>query len=224
LLYEGAEMPFMTITGVDITSHDASAGFAIYFSPCPPSDELPAVWLDLHVADEYYQDCEDDTRRKFLTDAATGSRYIRLRPHKGIRLVTTEHIGLDCNHTAVVVNVAGKAKHGLIVAPGKIDPGFHPRQLVLVVYNQSDRTILLRGGDKIACVAFARLSTTSKATTSRGHANGTLPDFEVPRWRRVANWLANRDYTGLAYDVLKIAIGAAIALFGAWLASRFKWK
>lgn len=217
-------MPFMTITATDLVSDDTSGGFAIYFAPRPPEDQLPTVWLDLHVADAYYQDCEDETRREFLTPSAGGTKYIRLRPHKGVRLVTIEQIGLDCSHTAVVLNVAGKAKHGLIVAPGKIDPGFNPRPLVLVVYNQSDRIILLRGGDKIACVAFAQISTTSKPTTSKGHADGVFPDFEVHAWRRVVKWVVGRDYVALAYDVLKIAIGAAVALLGAWLAWRFKWK
>jgi hypothetical protein len=217
-------MPFMTITGADLISDDASGGFAIYFAPRPPADQLPTVWLDLHVADEYYQDCDDETRRKFLTGSNGGPGYLRLRPHKGVRLVTIEQIGLDCNHTAVVLNVAGKAKHGLIVAPGKIDPGFNPRALVLVVYNQSDRTIRLRGGDKIACVAFAQISAPSKATQSKGHASDIFPDFEARRWRRVVKWMATRDYLAFTYEVLKIAIGAGVALFCGWLAWHFKWK
>lgn len=216
-------MPFMTITEAELSSDDASRGFKVYFSPRPPAEQFPTVWFDLHVSDEYYQHCEDDSRNKFLTDA-NGVKYIRLRAHKGVRLVTSEVVGLDCNHTAVVVNVASKAKHGLIVAPGKIDPGFNPRALVLVVYNQSNRTILLRGGDKIACVAFAQTSASSKATSSKGHVNDVFPDFEARRWRRLINWLKSRDYAGFAYDVLKIVVGAALALIGVWVARRLGWK
>jgi hypothetical protein len=216
-------VPFMTITEAELSSDDVSQGFKVYFSPRPPADHLPTVWLDLHVSEEYYQHCEDDGRRKFVTNA-NGVKYIRLRPHKGVRLVTSEIVGLDCNHTAVVVNVASKAKHGLIVAPGKIDPGFDPRPLVLVVYNQSNRTILLRGADKIACVAFAQTSVSSKATSSKGHVNDVFPDFEARRSRRFMNWLQSLDYTGFAYDVLKILVGAALALVGVWIAWRLKWK
>lgn len=217
-------MSFMTITETDLTSHDASGGFAIYFAPRPASDQLPTVWLDLHVSDEYYQECENERRRKFRTDSSNGTRYVRLRPHKGVRLITVENVGLDCNHTGVVVNVAGKAKHGLIVAPGKIDPGFNPRPLVLVVYNQSDRTILLRGGDKIACVAFAKFVGPAKPTMSKGHVHDAFPDFELPAWRRAVNSVRSWDYLGFGYDVLKIVIGAALAFLGAWLVWRFKLK
>lgn len=210
-------MSFRAIQLADLTHGNAAGGYVIYFSPLPVGLEYPTVWLDLHIAGDYYHACEDEnTKRKFKQDHA-GRKYIRLGPREGVRLYTEERIGLDSNHTAVVTNIASRAKHGLIVAPGKIDPGFNPARLILVVFNQSGRACKLHVADKIASIAFAQASGPCVPTASAGHANGGLPDFEVPRRQQVLAWLVSRDYPKFLGDVLRMLMAAGLALLGAWL-------
>ena len=149
-------MGFLTLTEGNVSSDDPSQGFTVFISPKPTGDALPAVWVDLHVSDGYFQGTDDTTmRRSFRTCKSTGNKYIWIVPKSGIRLVTQEQVGCNKKHTGIVVNVASRAKHGLILAPGKVDPGFAPNPLVLVVFNQSSRRVRLWAGDKIACVAFS---------------------------------------------------------------------
>lgn len=216
-------MAFLTLTADLLTCDNAATGYAIYFSPSPPTATLPTVWLDLHATGDYYQECENERRLKFKPADASGRRYIRIGPQKGIRLITAEQVGLDCLHIGVVVNVASRAKHGLIVAPGKIDPGFNPHPLVLVVYNQSERTILLHEGDKIACVAFAELSEPARASLSKGHADGDYPDFEQALFQRFVKWFTARNYDRMFYGFLVPLLSALLGAFlGVWFAKHLK--
>lgn len=211
-------MSFLAIQETDLSSGDAAKGYKIYFSPLPSAAIYPTVWLDLHIGGDYYQDCEDDrTRREYQPPDKTGKPWVRIGPRRGVRLYTEERIGIDCNHTAVVTNVAGRAKHGLIVAPGKIDPGFDPNRLVLVVFNQSNRHCTLHVRDKIASIAFAQTTTPCSPTVSRGHANGLLPDFDVRMLQKIWNWIASRDYQHFCFEILKLMIAAGLALLVAWL-------
>ncbi len=211
-------MSFLAIRETDLSSGDAASGYSIYFSPPSASAAYPTVWLDLHIGGDYYQVCEDDhTRREFGPPDHSGKPWVRIGPRRGVRLYTEERIGLDCRHTAVVTNVAGRAKHGLIVAPGKIDPGFNQNRLVLVVFNQSSRHCTLHVGDKIASIAFAETTEVCAPTPSRGHANGFLTDFENSAPRRFWNWAVSRDYQRLGFEVLKLTIAAGLALLAAWL-------
>ena len=207
-------MAFLTLTQDQLSCDNAAKGYAIYFAPPPKKGELPTVWLDLHAAGDYYQECEDEVRRKFEPADSGKGRHIRIAPHRGVRIITLEHVGLDCNHVGLVVNVASRAKHGLIVAPGKIDPGFNPRPLVLVVYNQSERAIFLHEGDKIASVAFAKISAPAIPSLSKGHANGDYPDFEPRIAQRFKRWIAGLNYDRILYDLL---VPLLSALLGAWL-------
>src|SRR6185312_5723652 len=114
-------MSFITLTEQSVSSGDASLGFETYISPPPPGADLPTVWVDLHLSGAFYQKCEDDLTRRALSVAKDGRKYVIVRPRRGVRLVTQEAVGTNRYHCAVVVNVASRAKHGLIVAPGKVD-------------------------------------------------------------------------------------------------------
>jgi len=208
---------FRAIQQSDLTHGNAAGGYVIYFSPLPAEGNYPTIWLDLHIAGEYYHVCEDESTRQEFTQDQSGRKYLRLGPREGVRLYTEERVGLDNNHTAVVTNIASRAKHGLIVAPGKIDPGFNPARLILVVFNQSGRACKLYVGDKIASIAFAQTSGACAATTSTGHANESISDFEVRRRQRIVRWLASRDYVKFGGDILRMLVAAGFALLGAWL-------
>lgn len=210
-------MPFLVVDQSRLKSGDAASGYDVFFSPPPSQDELPTVWLDLHVGGEEFQACEDDhKRRPFLRDDKP-QPYVRIRPRRGVRLFTREMIGLGKRHTAIVMNVAGRAKHGLIVAPGKIDPGFNPAPLVLVVFNQSSRVIKLRVGEKIACLAFAELPTDARPTDSRGHALSPVgSDFESRSIRRLASWFAAADWVVIRNEALRV-IGTIAAFYATYM-------
>jgi dUTPase len=209
---------FLLILNDFLSSGDAGKGYHVYFSPPPGAELLPTIWLDLHIAGDYYQLCEDDSiKRQFQISRITGKPFVRIPPRRGVRLYTEEVIGTDGRHMGIVTNIAGKAKHGIIVAPGKIDPGFLPNKLVLVTFNQSNSNVILNVGDKIAAVAFAQISGECKPTGSHGHFDGQLPAYDVSGRRKLLMWLASMDYSALAYDVLKMVIAAGLALIGAGL-------
>jgi dUTPase len=213
---------FKAVHKADLCDGDAAKGYVIYFSPVPQEQEFPTVWLDLHIGGETYQRSEDDLhRRGFRRPDDSGRKWVRIGPRECIRLQTAESVGIDSAHTAVVTNVAGRAKHGLIVAPGKVDPGFNPAPLVLVVFNQSGRACALHVGDKIAAIAFAEVTEKCVPTTSRGHAQGGLPDFELSRRQRLAMWSASLPYGKIAGEILKLVIAALLALLVAYLVYRF---
>jgi dUTPase len=180
-------MSFRTITQGCIPNMQDGMGYEIYFSPCPPADVLPTAWLDLHVAEDGYHDCGYERGREFKI-SQDKRKYVRIRPHRAIRVSTAETVGLDCNHIAIITNAAGKAKHGLIVATGKVDPGFARNRLTIVVYNQAERAVDLFAGDKIACIAFARISEVAKATNSLGHGGSLYPYYAPSVRERLRRW------------------------------------
>lgn len=206
-------MTFLAIKANDLSSSNQSTGFKIYFSPLPNDVAYPTAWLDLHIGDDYYQDCEDDRVKKpFRSADGNGRKYVKIGPRKGIRLYTAESIGLNCDYTAVVTNTAGRAKSGLIVAPGKIDPGFSPRPLVLVVFNQAKRHQFLYAGDKIASVAFASLTESCQPTTSHGHIEGFISDFDLPLWDKIRARLSSFLYRDHGNSIAFLIISALLLL------------
>lgn len=218
-------MTYLTLEHASLNSGSVSGGYQVYFSPSPPVVSFPAVWLDLHVGGDTYQACEDQYRRRPFRSSGPGQGYVRIRPHHSVRVTTVERVGLDQDHTAIVVNVASRAKHGLIVATGKVDPGFNPAPLLLVIYNQSDRPIKLRAGERIAAIAFAKLSATALPTSSTGHAQAPLGgDFEPPFFARVFERFRNADWSTLAWDTTKLIIAAVLTLSTLYLAYILGWR
>lgn len=218
-------MTFLALKAADVSSGAVAAGFSIYFSPLPDVHAFPVVWLDLHVGGDSYQACEEQYRRRAFKASAPGEGFATIRAYQSIRVTTKERVGLDVNHTAIVVNVASRAKHGLIVATGKIDPGFNPAPLLLVIHNQSSRPIKLRVGDKIAAIAFAKASAEAAATTSPGHALAPLgADFEPPLSAKLLERLRNVEWSTLAWDAAKLFIAAALTLLTIYVAYMLGWR
>ena len=133
-------MSFATVTNANLSSGDVSVGFEIYVDPPPPEDVLPTVWLDLHLSGTRFEKCENEKVWHEFKEGENDERYVKIKPGRALRIYTEESIGTSSNHTAVVVNVVSKSKVGLIIAPGKVDPGFRPQKLLLVVFNHSRRT------------------------------------------------------------------------------------
>jgi deoxycytidine triphosphate deaminase len=210
-------MSFITIaSGTLTTANPGGKGFPIYFAPLRKDNEdmLPTTWLDLHIGGKDYQECEkDEITRKFNKIAIKEKggevkRYVTISPRKAVRLWTEEVIGTDERHTAIFTNIASRAKHGLLVTPGKMDPGWCPTPLLLVVSNQSARPIRLYVGEKIAAIAFAKIDADAKPSKSIGNACGdAYPDYEIGKVERLSDWLEYRDYR---YDLIKYLLFPAL--------------
>lgn len=117
----------------------------------------------------------------------------------------------------MVVNVAGMAVKGFSVAPGKIDPGFRPGQLVLVVTNPSKRSIDLKEGDKIAAIAFAQTSEECAPTKSRGWADRKIEGYSSSSLDRLMDRLRREDFFDIIKTLLIVAVGSAITLLVQYL-------
>ena len=175
----------------------------IFFSPIPSDRNIfPTAWLDLHVAslrDElWYEFCGSNGRHPFKD--RDGVRFVPIPPRKSVRLQTMETIGIHTRITGLVAQTYSVATRGLLVTVGKIDPGYSPGKLALIVTNNTSRPLKVRAGDKIVCVAFAQTTGGSLPTTSLGWANTrvedslTIPDRFVSILRRMID---GREVTGL---------------------------
>lgn len=193
------------------------SGSGVIFSPPPAAETLRTVWLDLHVSERGYQNCRNDILRPFLQ--GKGFRYVRIRPGRAIRVFTAEDVGVDQNHVAIITNVASQARHGLILATGKVDPGFRGNPLLLVVYNQSNLAVDLKVGAKIASVAFARCDREARATASGGHGlPAPLPDYAPSRLTSFKAWWAEQVYPNLGSTLLRLVSTLIAGLIGALIA------
>lgn len=206
-------MPYIALTN-EILSGDIAKGYKIYFRPKPADDVLPTVWADLHVWGGGYHLCDEgDLIRRFnKKDDKSGRPFVKIPPLTAYRFYTEETIGVDNETTAVVSNVASKAKHGLIIAPGKIDPGFKPTRFALVIFNQSNKSIKIQEGDKIASVAFVNSSGECKPTQSTGHFDPNFPDYEIGPLKNVWQWAKSRDYAKFV-ETLIVAAATAYLVY-----------
>ncbi len=219
-------MSFETLTSNNVAAGSQSAGFEMYLDPPIPVTELPTVWVDLHIGEGGWQRCEERDKWRAFQTAPDGRLSAIVRPGRGIRLTTHERVGTDLSHTAIVVNVASQASRGLIVAPGKVDPGFDPSPLGVVVFNQSRRAMRLHAGDKIAALAFVRVPSPAMATISRGYGSvrPAIPAVELRWWERATTWLARREWRDIGFEILKIVAAAIISLVALWVAVHLGWQ
>lgn len=188
----------------------------IFFSPLPSLKihEYPALWLDLHLSGDGYEICGEDKKLKFKRH--NGILVISIRPGGSLRFKTVETIGIQNVVTGIVVNVAGMAVRGLSVAPGKVDPGFKPSQLILVVTYLSKRSIDLREGDKIAAISFAQTGECAP-TKSRGWADRKIEGYSRSSWDRFKDRMQGIDILDILKNLFVAALGAAIALLVQYL-------
>lgn len=194
-------MSFATVTNANLSSGDVSVGFDIYVDPPPPEDVLPTVWLDLHLSGTRFEKCENEKVWHEFKEGENDEHYVKIKPGRALRIYTEKSIGTSSNHTAVVVNVVGKSKFGLIIAPGKVDPGFRPQKLLLVVFNHSRRTYILKAGDVIASIAFSELPTEAKNTLSHGYDKSS--SHYEPTWiEKLRDWFSGVDLPKIIATVL----------------------
>ncbi len=208
-------MSFLALLKEDLTEDDAhlqSGEAKVFISPMPSikQNEYPTIWIDLHLAGDSYEICGKDIKHNFKKN--NESLIISIRSGRSLRLKTTEKIGIGRGLTGIVVNNAGLAVRGLFLAPGKVDPGYRPSELTLVVTNHARRSIDLKAGDKIATIAFAQASAECAPTKSSGWANRKIDGYTLSTCERIRDRLRNIDIFDTAMTLLIGAIGAALAL------------
>lgn len=182
----------------------------IFFSPLPQLQEhkYPVVWLDLHLSGDYYEICGKDFRLNFKRQ--NGDKYVSIPPGRGFRFITNEKIGVKKDVTAIIVNSAGNAVRGLWAAPGKVDPGFCPEQLTLVMINKSKRSIDLKVGDKIATIAFAQVNGECAPYDSIGWAKRRIDNsYSKTRWDRFKNMWNFDLFIKIIYPILIVSVTLA---------------
>lgn len=212
-------MSFFALQKDDLTDDEAKfqrGEGIVFFSPLPSLkyNEYPTVWLDLYLSGDGYEICGEDKKLKFKR--RNGESVISIHPGGSLRFKTVETIGIQNFVTGIVVNIAGMAVKGLSVAPGKVDPGFKPSQLILVVTNLSKRSIDLREGDKIAAIAFAQTGKCAP-TKSRGWADRKIEGYSRSSWDRFKDRMQGIDFFDILKNLFVAALGAAIALLVQYL-------
>ena len=73
-------MSFLTLTADNLSSDDPAQGYQVFVSPAPDQDSLPSVWIDLHIADTYYQNTGDTTLRHMFKKSKTTGKKCGLPP------------------------------------------------------------------------------------------------------------------------------------------------
>lgn len=193
----------------------------IFFSPLPKLEEaeFPTVWLDLHISGEWYEVCGKDSKRKFKK--IDEEFYVSIPPNRSYRFILSETIGIANDITGLIVNTSSMAVRGLSVAPGKIDPGFRPNKINVVVVNHSKRPLDIKAGDKIATIAFAKTDQRCVPVDSCGWGNRKIENYSKSLYKRILIKINNTDYFELVKTLIMGAIGAAVFLFIKFLYDKY---
>lgn len=149
---------FLTLQSSDVTDDPAKlAAGKIYFKPPP---DLPGVWHSLHVSREekVYRLC-GDTELHPLKDRGGSRLGVSIPPRQAVVLAADEIVGVPNDVTAVFATSYPLAEEGLQVIVGKLDPGeLPPKRPRLVLVNHSRKRIVVLSGERVASIAFVRIT------------------------------------------------------------------
>jgi len=109
------------------------------------TDESGPDCLSLTVGQCWY-----DNARYIEIDAKKG---IKIKPHASVVLETAEEIALPFNMYGLLFGAGSNIYRGAFISSGKIDPGFSGK-LRIGYHNGSDKTTILKRGDKLAYCIF----------------------------------------------------------------------
>lgn len=109
------------------------------------ADESGPDCLSLKVGECWY-----DNARYIEIDSKKG---IKIKPHGSIVLETAEEIALPLNMYGLLFGAGSNIYKGAFISSGKIDPGFSGK-LRIGYHNGSDKTTILKRGDKLAYCIF----------------------------------------------------------------------
>lgn len=166
------------------------------------TDESGPDCLSLTVGQCWY-----DNARYIEID---GQRGIKIKPHASVVLETAEEIALPLNMYGLLFGAGSNIYRGAFISSGKIDPGFSGK-LRIGYHNGSDKTTILKRGDKLAYCIFigteCGLEHTPLPNGLSQPAMGTMSRRE--RFRR---WFTQNAYQILAIMLSTISIIVSVVL------------
>ena len=153
--------------------------------------------------------CGDRKRRSFREDKH--GKYVPISAGRAVRLFTREKVAVPICYTGLVANTYSLAARGLVVTPGKVDPGFGPMELSLVIANHSNHGLKLHAGEKVICIGFAEVDGVCLPTHGPGWAKAPVDDDSTWGDRFVARLQAIDIGT-----VVAVVVGSVIAALAIW--------
>jgi hypothetical protein len=191
---------------------------SIYFHPPPSEAGLPQVWLDLHAADASYQVCGQD---RDLHPKPQGEDKIIVIPGRAsVRIRTVEAVGTDRQHIAILSNIRSLAFGGLLMAPGKIDTGFPPRQLYLVIHNSTSRAQAVKVGQKVAAIAFLTTTLPSGAVDPKDVVPNDYVRYAPTRLNRLKGFWEAQLAPNLGVFILRLVARLVVIGLAAYIGGK----
>jgi len=166
------------------------------------TDESGPDCLSLTVGKCWY-----DNGRYIEIDSKKG---IKIKPHASVVLETTEEIALPYNMYGLLFGAGSNIYKGSFISNGKIDPGFSGK-LRIGYHNGSNKTIILKTGDKLAYCIFIG--------TECGIEHIPLPNVlsqpaigTLSKRERLQRWFVENAYQILTISLSTISIIVSIVL------------
>lgn len=158
----------------------------------------PGVF-ELHVGDVYFQP-GDATRREL---PASG---FRLGPGAAVVVETSEKIRVPRNMAGVVLGKGSLIFKGLIISPGKVDPGFSG-VLLIAILNAGHQGYLLKRGAPLCNCMF--LHSEADSHISKNNPQPVQP-HTLPWHGRLKGWVTrNKGWLALVVSFLSLLVSLA---------------
>lgn len=135
---------------------------------------------------------------------------IKIKPHASIVIETSEEIALPLNMYGLLFGAGSNIYKGTFISSGKIDPGFAGK-LRIGYHNGSDKTVILKTGDKLAYCIFIGTESGLDHTPISGFLS--QPAVGVMSLReRLKKWFSQNAYQIIAVVLSIISIIVSIVL------------
>lgn len=151
--------------------------------------------------------CWYDNARYIEIDAQKG---MKIKPHASVVLETAEEIALPLNMYGLLFGAGSNIYRGAFISSGKIDPGFFGK-LRIGYHNGSDKTIVLKKGDKLAYCIFIGTECGLEHTPI-SNALTQLAIGTMSRRERFQRWFTQNAYQILAVMLSTISIIVSVVL------------
>lgn len=154
--------------------------------------------------------CWYDNARYLEIDAQKG---IKIKPHASVVIETSEEIALPLNMYGLLFGTGSNIYKGAFISSGKIDPGFSGK-LRIGFHNGSDKTTVLKPGDKLAYCIFIGTECGLMHTPLPSILN--QPAVGVMSLReRLKKWFIQNAYQILAVtlSIISIVVSVVLAVF-----------
>ena len=187
------------------SSFSRSSDSLIYIKNKWVTDESGPDCLSLTVGQCWY-----DNSRYLKIDERKG---IKIKPHASIVLETSEDIALPFNMYGLLFGAGSNIYKGAFISSGKIDPGFSGK-LRIGYHNGSDKTVILKTGDKLAYCIFIETECGLEHTPLIGILSQPAIGI-MSRKERFKRWFTQNAYQIIAVvlSLISIIVSTILAIF-----------